>query len=539
MTAERISSTKIYSYDQITVISQKAINHQLSLMYRVNKTLQKISVKLEGDDYGGLEATLDAPKIELQIGTQNRSAYYFIYLKSGKLNYWIGQGRSAQEASCEIKDWVLALSVDLALESASFTQLPDNVKAKLKKLDDYSVQQLLIDFTSANISKYDASRSKIDIPKDKNYNYAMSYWNLLMTQYFLELANKDNSSVIHYLPKVRKPQGQYAVPTLPPTDLNFQTLPYVTGPADRGSVGENTMIVYLQMTGGNPMPRELLPISANWVVPPASKDAEGYDGTVALSKSIFRDGWLLPYLADFNRKSTWIVDQAYWKSDPDNFLKIGRILKGHLGWSTANDSDIKWTACSADEVDGEIKKKVGDAKGQWYKYAKYDKKDDDHGLFRVWMSGDTKNWMFLREGFNSSGQSDVQLFGKTRVDLYAHVDLPRSTGWVEGTWNVALVFDGVHDGELIIKSIPEKITPVINSGSDEAWLREGDVKTFFNDVDSGLKKLSMQGLIDKLTNALGTSWDFCLAGGDDFFIDKAVFNAEYDFLCQLKYKFKA
>ncbi|KZS87394.1 hypothetical protein SISNIDRAFT_535889 [Sistotremastrum niveocremeum HHB9708] len=421
MAAERISSTKIYSSDQITVIPQKAINHQLSLMYKANKTLQKIAAKLEGDDFGGAEATLDAPKIESQVGTQNRSAYHFIYLKTGKSNYSMGQGRNAKEASCDIKDWVLLLSVNLALKSASFVQLPDNVEAKLKKLDDYN----------------------------KNYNYAMSYWNLLISQYFLELANKDNSSVIHYLPKVKKHQGQYAVPTLPPTDLKFRPLPYINGPSDRGSGYDRRQCDAERITPDIP----------NWVVPAANDDSEGYDGTVALSKSIFRDGWLLPYLA----------------------VEFG---------------------CQ--------------------------------------VAGDTKNWIFLREGFNSTGQSDVQLFGKTRVDLYAiysfstswFIGDDRCSGWVEGTWNVALVFDGVHDGELIIKSIPEKITPVINGGSDEAWLPEGDVKNFFNSVDAGLKNLSMQSFIDKLTNALGTSWDFCLAGGDDFFIDKAVFNAEYDFLCQ-------
>lgn len=113
--------------------------------------------------------------------------------------------------------------------------------------------------TGANIANYDAARSKIDLPSGDTA--AESYWKLFMNDYFAELAKNKNDSVIHYLPKVTEAQKGYPVPTLPPTDLTFQNLPFVKSASDLGRVGENTMLVYLQMTGGHPMPRELLPVS--------------------------------------------------------------------------------------------------------------------------------------------------------------------------------------------------------------------------------------------------------------------------------------
>jgi hypothetical protein len=113
---------------------------------------------------------------------------------------------------------------------------------------------------------------------------------------------------------------QYAMRTIPPTEITFQNLPFVTSDTDNGKPSDDNMLVYLQMTGNTPLSRELLPISmrkpyifvqnldlteashlkANWVVP-TPNDTDRYDGTVVLSREIFLEGWLLPRLAEFNR----------------------------------------------------------------------------------------------------------------------------------------------------------------------------------------------------------------------------------------------
>ena len=78
LSGERISSTKIYRYDMITAISEKAINKQLSKMHKANATLQTITMTLNGDDYAGLTATLGAPTIQLQLDTNSWSDSNYI-----------------------------------------------------------------------------------------------------------------------------------------------------------------------------------------------------------------------------------------------------------------------------------------------------------------------------------------------------------------------------------------------------------------------------------------------------------------------------
>lgn len=57
----------------------------------------------------------------------------------------------------------------------------------------------------------------------------------------LKNSDKHDHSIIHYLPKFKKPEN-YPIPTLPPTDLNFQNLRFVPG-AEK----DNNMLIYLQM----------------------------------------------------------------------------------------------------------------------------------------------------------------------------------------------------------------------------------------------------------------------------------------------------
>ena len=55
---------------------------------------------------------------------------------------------SNRQATLQVTDWTIALHVNLAFELAEFKSLPAPVQEHLKVLGDYSVQQLLIDFTS-------------------------------------------------------------------------------------------------------------------------------------------------------------------------------------------------------------------------------------------------------------------------------------------------------------------------------------------------------------------------------------------------------
>lgn len=84
-----------------------------------------------------------------------------------------------------------------------------------------------------------------------------------MGKYFTMLAERKNDTILHYLPlapteEVRK---QYAMPTVPPTDFTFQNMPFVISNTDNGRPSDDNMLVYLQMTGNESIPHQLLTIS--------------------------------------------------------------------------------------------------------------------------------------------------------------------------------------------------------------------------------------------------------------------------------------
>ena len=114
---------------------------------------------------------------------------------------------------------------------------------------------------------------------------------------------------------------------------------------------------------------------------------------------------------------------------------------------------------------------------------------------------------------------------------------PIYSGWVKGEWSTKIVLDGVNDGEMIIKA--DDIKPTIASEADEALLHSGEITTFSDPTEEGLKKLSMTEIIDDMRSVFKNGWDFVLPGGADFYISRAVFNKEQDLMCELKYKFKA
>jgi hypothetical protein len=540
LSQERLTSTKLEPYDMITAVTERSINTQLQAMHSKNESLQKILLTSpdSDDDWTSLDATLSAPTMQLKIGTEDRIVLFFVNIKTATLKYLEIKGQKVEERSCQISDSRIAISVNLSFETAAFTTLPPDVQKRLAVLNDYSINQLLIDFGNTSLARLDTKNSNVHEKLEAIHVRAAAEFNIFMNMYFDVLAKDHNASVLHYIPLVsaKADRQKYPMPTIPPTKLTFQNIPFVTSAQDKGSLNDNNMLVYLQMTDKDAtLPDKLLEISANWVVPPPSdKETERYDGTVALSRKIFLDGWLLPKLAEFNRDSTWIVEEA--RSEDTGFLNLGTIIhmKGHMGWTDATESKIKWNPIAANMVDQWAKDKVPGIAGDWHKYYDSNIKDDNGIIERVYQKGTTTNFCFIPEGYGSNGKCEILVTGVTQIEFYVNVDILPSTAELTGTWSTKLVLDGVNDGELVITA--EKITPKIDKRVNDAILHAGDINNMINAAESGLKNLNMTSLLSKITEVFRDGWDFILPGAADFYISKAVFNSRKDLLCELKYR---
>ncbi|KIO21508.1 hypothetical protein M407DRAFT_28900 [Tulasnella calospora MUT 4182] len=542
LAGERITKTNIGAFDQLTIVSQRAINGQLAHMWKNPKSiLRKIDARPRPKltDYY-FTADLNPPTVKLLTGPNKQQVIFYINIKSGTVGYYEGVGPEAEPRTATLGLSRLALRVNLAFDQLDANGVPESVKKALKKVDDYSVKQLLFDFTTADLipklNGVDKNESDFKIaPEAETSFYA------LLEDYLNALRKKDPSgnpaehSILHYVATAKNAQVFTAAPTCAPTDLNFQSLPFVIVEGDKTGQtgvleGKNNMLVYLQMTNGHGMPNALLEPTANWVMPPFDETSESYDGTVCLSKATFLDGFLLPRLARFNSDSTWVVDEAWWKSENAGFSTKYNVY-GHLGL-TAKDleddhfRDYQWKLAS--QENGK----------RTYEYKRSHRKDDNDGLWRVYQEGRTTNSLTIPEGLDSSSKSVMKLSGTTEVETYLHLDgigeIGKTTCWVKCVWEASLVLDGVDDGALKITINDPKttITTTVDKSfaypsildATEARCKKMFETSNFHDIKAGLEAL------------FGGSWSFVFSQGRDFYIDKACFNREGDLLCQLKYK---
>ncbi|KAG8946298.1 hypothetical protein FRC04_011928 [Tulasnella sp. 424] len=534
LTTERITNTNIGAFDQLTIVSQRAINGQLAHMWKNPKSiLRKIEVRPDPEDTDYyFVADLDPPTVKLLTGPNKQQVVFYINIKSGTVGYWKGRGHRAEAKTEKLGTSRLALRVNMAFDQFKGNGVPENIQKALKKVDDYSVKQLIFDFTAADLipklNGVDKNESEFNISQEAE----TSFYELL-AEYLDVLRKKDPSgnpgehSILHYVATAKNAEVYTAAPTCAPTDLNFQSLPFVVVDSDRTGQtgvleGKNNMLVYLQMTNDNEMPNALLEPSANWVMPPFDETSESYDGTVCLSKATFLDGFLLSRLAQFNSESTWVVDEAWWKSKNLGTSTEYNVF-GHLGLTSKdleNDlfKDYQWKPLSSG--DGTRK----------YEYKKTHRIDDDDGLWRVYQE--------VPEGLDSSGKSVIKFSGTTEVETYLHLDgigeIGKTTCWVTCVWEASLILDGVDDGELKITVDNPKTT--VTTKNDTSF-RYPDIlnntlarcKTMFEDSNLHDIKASCEALF-------GGSWSFVFSQGRDFYVDKACFNREGDLMCQLKYK---
>lgn len=190
---------------------------------------------------------------------------------------------SNREKTCEFSDSRIAVSVNLTFETAAFTTLPPDVQKRLAVLNNYSINQLLIDFGSrlschlsnrlvlisnfasgTSLARLDTKNSNVYEKLETIHLRAAAEFNIFMNMYFNALAGDHNVSVLHYIPlaSAETDRQKYPMPTIPPTRLTFQNIPFLTSASDKGSLNDNNMLVYLQMTDKDAtLPERLLEIS--------------------------------------------------------------------------------------------------------------------------------------------------------------------------------------------------------------------------------------------------------------------------------------
>ncbi|KAG9024285.1 hypothetical protein FRB95_011716 [Tulasnella sp. JGI-2019a] len=501
---ERIIDTKLAEYDQITAVSQVAINRQMEHMHGLYEILQKLDIR--------------------QIDDPDAEGPYYIRIKSGTYKFYsFGPHHTVVEHNYPISDWTVALDVNMALNEMNRNKILENVQKRIKNLDDYSVYQLLVDFTNASMARYVDSESTIKLDKGER-----QWFDVFLNGYIEKLRGAPESNILHLLPRIKHKkdsEGKEGV-----------------------KEGAANMLVYLQMTASRPLPSNLLPISANWVIPSADNKSEAYDGTMCLSKKIFMDEWLMPKMTKFNDQSTWVTTRAEWKAPMNTEREFH--LEGHIGITQAdkdNDARFKKTEWVYDSTTASETIITGiepaipaiPAGSRVYKYSVNSMKQDKAFPWNVYLDSTTTNYLYVPEGL-VDGKSAITITGEVRIHSYIHIygagNIGVQQSWITATWATQLILDGVDEGHLKIRFEPATITSKVKVVKDSSFLYREFIDNQTAQVEGDMKKMDMSGVVTELAKLFSGDWTFIFAGGRDFFIDKACFNREGDLLCQVNYK---
>ncbi|KAG9006972.1 hypothetical protein FRB93_008238 [Tulasnella sp. JGI-2019a] len=462
--------------------------------------------------------------------------------------YSFGPHHTVVEHNYPISDWTVALDVNMALNEMNRNKIPENVQKRIKNLDDYSVYQLLVDFTNASMARYVDSESTIKLDKGER-----QWFDVFLNGYIEKLRGAPESNILHLLPRIKHKDKFPDAPTLAPTELNFQSIPFVTDKKDSEGKegvkeGAANMLVYLQMTASRPLPSNFLPISANWVIPSADNKSEAYDGTMCLSKKIFMDEWLMPKMTKFNDQSTWVTTRAEWKAPMNTEREFH--LEGHIGITQAdkdNDARFKKTEWVYDSTTASETIITGiepaipaiPAGSRVYKYSVNSMKQDKAFPWNVYLDSTTTNYLYVPEGL-VDGKSAITITGEVRIHSYIHIygagNIGVQQSWITATWATQLILDGVDEGHFKIRFEPATITSKVKVVKDSSFLYREFIDNQTAQVEGDMKKMDMSGVVTELAKLFSGDWTFIFAGGRDFFIDKACFNREGDLLCQVNYK---
>ncbi|KAG5651139.1 hypothetical protein H0H81_009731, partial [Sphagnurus paluster] len=419
-------------------------------------------------------------------------------------------GRDQDLTQSIVKNWTLVFKANLDLKALDADQtVPQYIKDTLKKMDDYSIHQLLVDLTNADISNFLEKESFIDLPT----SLLKVTFGAYVDDYIKNLRKPEtrDHSIIHYLPSSKKPDT-YAIPTLPPTDLNFQDLLFLATDSNTGEKEDN-MLIYLQMTGNVPLPPDILKTSANWVVPAPPGQVE-YDGTVALSKKIFLDGWLLPKLAPLNRATSFVVDGVEMSAWPiDHCSKMAFHAGFKDGEEPTKGPWIYDPSASSDTVN----------------VYNYSYRSHDGEELRPWayasMTHETNNTLKIPVGLNQNGKCIIEISGKTVTGADIKTALNHYNKARTASWSVEITMDGVDHGKLKIATNYTHKFEGDSSADEQAYPGDYEgLKGASAKIQDVLTKLSTGSTEKDMKEALEGSWAFVFAGAADFLFSEAAFN---------------
>ncbi|KAI9648027.1 hypothetical protein NHQ30_002655 [Ciborinia camelliae] len=515
-------NTKSGRFSEVTALSQKAINRALGQLVTNFPEITQVQAELAG--VSRIQATVGQPEISIDTKDNNRSLVeYYCRLKSGTWENFI------DGSTVDVKGWTIAFDVEIGQVVIDPDSDEDKrVRGAIQQPGDYS------------ISSFEASSdfNGVELTTDQKL-----YLTVLLAKWYATdpgsaMSDRQKRTIAYGLVTGKPQTVNGDAPTFPPTSLKFQTYPYIapgqTEPQQGIGKGDNNMLIYLQMTDHQSLPKDLLEYSGNFV-------SSGMDGTICLGRDIFWDKYLLRsstprLLPTFNDYTyAWVSNYSI----PSNMVcswNIG-MAPGHV----SDQSVYNWNANSSNPLEWSWNPSRSEQ-------AVHDIHKED-GWLKLDIDCSTSNTMKALAGTNK-----VDLSGKTNIlvkcqsvgtiypmnweyDYTIHI-------WV--TWTTHMTIDAVPGGGLKISlNLPDDISksfkvdwdPLQFKGS-AGWseISSDAQKSLQNSLIKSVQNIKFGDAQQALQNELDNAARFVAPGGGTFTYKNPQFNNNGDLMIEASYQ---
>lgn len=259
---------------------------------------------------------------------------------------------AAIEEEKPINGWKMSFYVDFSLKKIT-TITDKTILEKLLHPNSYSVEQLMIDFGSTDLSTFALDKS--EFPGMEGQTAAEKIANDANIKQFADayigtLVKNNKRNVLGYAVTVKSPQDAQIVspeaPTLPPTKVRLQTINHRPGGLPSNSSIDNPFNAFLftEVTGRNEMPTKDLEWSGDWFY-------GAFGGTMAMSKANFWEYFILGKVRSIN------VETVYAANKIANYLSMKQFPESTKWWL----NDRGEPAASGTKFDVRVPKNFPDA----------------------------------------------------------------------------------------------------------------------------------------------------------------------------------
>ncbi|KAI0750917.1 hypothetical protein C8Q80DRAFT_1118865 [Daedaleopsis nitida] len=521
----------LQGFDQIVAVSQDQINASLDARFALDSKSLKFEAQTESGDT--MTGTMTPPTVNLFLQHEPFKCRFSLHFDTGSFTYYTIRTVDGKPTiiphEVSIDCWTLAFTVNLGLDVLE--RVPPEIADKILVPGSYSVSQLLLDFTTADLMSFDPELSEtpgldVSLGGDPERDDVLGSF---IRIYLKQLMQTTDHNILGYAVTVPDPSVANPIaPSFPPTSVQFQTMAYNGSVPSKVQPGGLDCFLFLEMTGKRSAPHTLIDWTWNWIQAPSSPPGPREGGCMVVAKANFWDAFFVERATFLNRMALDMLNRVGWAIDNEQSTIGGGDLPWSLSSSEPPDSALAWKSKTAMSM-----------KWDWSHHT-----EDSSGFNPYWYDSDTQVTVELDTVDNAikfSANTHIWRenhhlipLGRETLDEKCKVDAKVQWGF---TFTLTSVADGALGATAAALYSPPKTSVTMKKTSNFGRFEvQSDAQLSANAKDHLDDAIGKIDLVHDVAEAFKTHSQFVFPGGGVFFMKDPVFNEDGDLVVGLTYK---